>query len=136
MPVVRTCCFKPFLVAAGSRAGRDIPARYRDAVPARFGPIIGHAVARAFRIDGHRLLQTSRGPERLALARQVAMYLARTTLQLTLHEAGRMFGRDRSTAAHGCARVEDLRDQPRFDRAIVLIETIVQVFRRLGEIAR
>ncbi len=36
------------------------------------------------------------------------------------------FQRDRTTVAHACGVVEDLRDDPRFDRVLELLETIVR----------
>ena len=37
---------------------------------------------------------------------------------MTLTEVGGMFGRDRTTVAHGCLKVEIRRDDPMFDRAL------------------
>lgn len=62
------------------------------------------------------------------LARQLAIYLCHVALQLPLGEAGRLFGRDRTTAIHACHRVEDLRDDPQFDQALDRLE------RALGDI--
>jgi chromosomal replication initiation ATPase DnaA len=50
--------------------------------------------------------------------RQVAMYLAHVSFGLTLTEVGILFGRDRTTVAHGCARVEDRREHRAFDLAL------------------
>lgn len=59
-----------------------------------------------------------RGPARVALARQSAAYLAHVVLAMTYEQVGRAFGRDRTTIAHACRRIEDLRDRPAFDRLI------------------
>jgi len=59
---------------------------------------------------------------RTAFARQVAMYLAHVVFGLSLTEVGILFGRDRTTVAHGCAVVEDRRDDPVFDRALAVAE--------------
>ena len=48
-------------------------------------------------------------------ARQVAMYLAHTVCAWPLARVGSAFGRDRSTAAHACQRVEDMREDKAFD---------------------
>jgi hypothetical protein len=37
---------------------------------------------------------------------------------MSLTEVGAMFGRDRTTVAHACLRVEYRRDDPNFDRAL------------------
>jgi chromosomal replication initiation ATPase DnaA len=71
------------------------------------------------REDLHRL---SRGRARVALARQVAMYLAHVACGLTMSDTGRLFGRDRTTVAHACGVIEDKRDDPLFDRALDLLE--------------
>ena len=68
-----------------------------------------------------------RGEAPIALARQVAMYLAHVACALTLTEAARIYGRDRSTAAHACGVVEERRDNPRFDHIIELLERCVQL---------
>jgi chromosomal replication initiation ATPase DnaA len=54
------------------------------------------------------------------------MYLARVVLGRTLSESGRLFGRDRTTAAHACNLVEDLRDDARIDAFMDVLERLVQ----------
>ena len=44
---------------------------------------------------------------------------------LTLTQVGHVFARDRTTVAHACGRVEDLRDDPSFDRSLELLEGFV-----------
>ena len=63
-----------------------------------------------------------RGTAEIAYARQLALYLAHTTLGFTYTEAGRLFGRDRTTAAHACRRIEDRRDEARVDQLISCLE--------------
>ncbi len=53
-----------------------------------------------------------------AHARQAAMYLAHVALGISLSAVGKFFGRDHSTVAHGCRRVEDRRDDAAFDALI------------------
>jgi len=66
-------------------------------------------------------------------ARQVAMYLAHVSFGLTLTEVGALFGRDRTTVAHGCARVEDRREHRAFDLALdVADHALRRAFRRDG----
>jgi chromosomal replication initiation ATPase DnaA len=50
------------------------------------------------------------------------MYLAHVAFGLSLTEAGQLFGRDRSTAAHACRLMESRRDDPRMDTLLVRLE--------------
>jgi hypothetical protein len=49
------------------------------------------------------------------------MYLAHVSCGMTLTDVGAMFGRDRTTVAYGCLKVEYRRDDPVFDRALDLL---------------
>jgi chromosomal replication initiation ATPase DnaA len=51
------------------------------------------------------------------------MYLAHVVFGLTLTQVGELFQRDRTTVAHGCSAVEDLRDIPDMDRVLTILET-------------
>jgi chromosomal replication initiation ATPase DnaA len=51
------------------------------------------------------------------------MYLAHVTFGLSLAQTGRLFLRDRTTVAHACRVVEDLRDDPVMDEALRVLET-------------
>jgi hypothetical protein len=62
-----------------------------------------------------------------ALARQVSIYLGHVGCGLTYAEVGRLYGRDRSTAAHACSVIEDKRDDQRFDRLLELLECCVHL---------
>lgn len=84
------------------------------------------AVGQVFNILPEDFGSVSRGPARVALARQVAMYLSHVACRLTLTEVGRLYARDRTTVAHACGVVEDLRDDARFDRVLDLVEMIVR----------
>ncbi len=83
------------------------------------------AVTRVFGIDHVAMERVTRGIARVALARQVAMYLAHVGCGLSLTAAGNLFGRDRTTVAHACLIVEDRRDDPLFDYALDLLEWAV-----------
>jgi chromosomal replication initiation ATPase DnaA len=63
-----------------------------------------------------------RGRAPVAFARQTAMYLAHVHFGLSLSQVGRNFGRDRTTVSHACARVEDSRDDPKFERVLACLE--------------
>jgi len=72
----------------------------------------------------------------VALARQTAMYLSHVAFGLTFTETGRLFDRDRTTVAHACAVVEDLRDNPAMDRALTILETALFKLRPDGPLSR
>lgn len=96
----------------------------------RLVQIIAATVAKVFNIDIAHLRATSRGPARVALARQVAMYLAHCAFRLPHAVVGQLFERDRSTVSYACALVEDRRDDPVFDRTLFQLEEIVH---RVGQ---
>ena len=75
------------------------------------------AISNVFGIEGKALWRGTRGVRDIAEARQVAMYLAHVCCRMLLTEVGAMFGRDRTTVAHACLKVEYRRDDPNFDRA-------------------
>ena len=56
-----------------------------------------------------------RGPRNMVRARQVAMYLSHVGLEMSLSRVALAFDRDRSTVAHACHRIEELRDEAEFD---------------------
>lgn len=89
--------------------------------------VIEETVASVFDVDVEHMRLPSRGPARVATARQVAMYLAHVVCGLSLTEAGALFERDRTTVAHACHVVEDRREDLDFDRAIALLENIARV---------
>jgi chromosomal replication initiator protein len=65
---------------------------------------IQEAAAAAFDLSRERLLARDRSP-RVALARQIAMYLARELTDVSLPEIGRGFCRDHSTVVHAHKRI-------------------------------
>ena len=88
-------------------------------------PIIESAVVQVFAIRRVDLCCQSRGQAKVALARQVAMYLAHVVCGLTFTEVGSQFDRDRTTVAHACCVVEDRRDDEMFDTVVELLECAV-----------
>lgn len=87
--------------------------------------IIEHAVADVFAVPVEDLRSRTRGFAHTAQARQVAMYLAHVVFRGEMTAVARACGRDRTTVKHACAVVEDLRDDPTFNRTIDLLEAIV-----------
>jgi chromosomal replication initiator protein len=65
---------------------------------------IQEAAAAAFNLSRDRLLARDRSPK-VAMARQIAMYLARELTDTSLPELGRSFGRDHSTVVHAHKRI-------------------------------
>lgn len=88
-------------------------------------------VARACLVSPPSLRCPSRNTNKIARARQIAMYLANVAGGVTLTDVGRGFGRDRTTVAHACAIVEDLRDEPSVDRSLDLLESALRIAFRL-----
>ena len=92
-----------------------------------FRQLLEHAVARVFLGTGAELWSVRRGSPPVVFARQVAMYLAHVEWGLTLTQVGRIAARDRTTVAHACGLIEDLRDDPVFDRSLELLGSVLEV---------
>jgi hypothetical protein len=90
--------------------------------------LVEAAVAAAYGLEARRLRGGTRGAAPVALARQVAMYVAHVRLGLDYTAIGRAFGRDRTTVAHACRLIEDRRDDPRVEDVIGRIEEAVQAW--------
>src|SRR4051812_23652680 len=67
---------------------------------------IQEAAAAVFNLSRERLLARDRSPK-VALARQIAMYLARELTDVSLPEIGRGFARDHSTVVHAHKRIAE-----------------------------
>ncbi|MGO4172315.1 helix-turn-helix domain-containing protein [Bosea sp. TAF32] len=90
------------------------------------------AVAGLARVPLAALRGATRGRQQVALARQVAMYLAHVTFGLSLTRVGACFGRDRTTVRHACALVEDRRDDLRLECGLNALEAaLLAVMHRL-----
>ena len=75
-------------------------------------------VARTYNISEAEIV-SNRKTASLVLARQVAMYIARETTDLSYKAIGEYFGRDHSTVLHNCSKIEEfLKDKP-FQRELV-----------------
>jgi len=111
------------------------PRRRRRCTPpqsdtARICWLMEEATAAAFAVPVDELRAPSRRTADAAFARQSAMYLAHVVLGLRYSEIGRLFRRDRTTAAHACQLVEDRRDDPAIDRMLQTLEQLC------GDLAR
>lgn len=123
---------RPISIGAALRAAPDSPTGRRHR-PRRQGATAAKAVltavARAFKVPLHELRAPTRRRPRVAEARQAAMYLTHVIFSVSLSETGRVFGRDRTTAAYACRTVEDRRDDPAFDR---LLDELAQMLDGAG----
>ena len=89
--------------------------------------LINQMLASGARISADKLLKSERGDANISRARQIAIYLMHTSLSFTYGEVSRIYGRDRTTIAHSCKVVEDLRDDPVFDGWIEQLEEAVDM---------
>lgn len=96
----------------------------RDALRARM--VLESVISAAFAVPAAELGRATRGQAPIAFARQSAMYLAHVALGFTLSDVGRAFGRDRTTAAHACRRVEERREDPRLDATLAALEHMIR----------
>lgn len=83
-------------------------------------------VCEAYSVPHADIQARDRSGSHLALARQVAMYLAHIIGQLTLNEIAQEFDRDRSTVSHACINIEDRRDSPIFDLQLEYLEEMMR----------
>lgn len=72
------------------------------------------------------ILGVHRGPPRAASARQVVMYLLAAAFGMTQLEIAAAVGRDRTTVAHGLKRIEDQREDERFDLWLTRLEVCLR----------
>ena len=80
------------------------------------------AVWRSVPVDN--LVHNSRCSGETALSRQLAMYLIHVIVGRSYDEVSVLFRRHRSTVAHACKHIEDLRDDRAFDEQIGAIESL------------
>lgn len=79
---------------------------------------VQEVVAREWKVPLSEMRSPTRRRAPVAQARQVAMYFSHVVYGVSLASVARHFGRDRTTAAHACRRVEDRRDDENFDRLL------------------
>ena len=101
-----------------------IVSKRRDEVALELCECLIDIVAAVFSVSSKELRKPGRTSTAVSRVRQIAMYVAHVMLQLTQTEVGRGFGRDRTTVIHACHVVEDLRDEPEFDRLVTVIERV------------
>jgi hypothetical protein len=90
-----------------------------------------------FNISGGDLRSHSRCERPVARVRQIGMYVVHVTLGMSMTQVGRAFGRDRSTVAHACHLIEDMREDRDFDCIVNTVEALVRVaFAQSGRVRR
>ncbi len=95
---------------------KDIISDYQPE-PIKIEKIIAE-VARTYNVSETDIL-SNRKTASLVLARQVSMYIARETTDLSYKSIGEKFGRDHSTVLHNCSKIEEfLKDKP-FQKELV-----------------
>ncbi len=83
-------------------------------------------VAYAFGVPEKDMDALTRRTARVAFGRQVAMYLAHISFELSLSRVAIAFGRDRTTVSHACHLVEDRRDDAAFDAQLEELESMLR----------
>jgi hypothetical protein len=86
------------------------------------GGLCPAVAAAARRVSSTQLGSSAREKAPIARARQLAVYLQHVAYETSLSACARLFARDRATIRHACARIEDARDDPRFDLALQRLE--------------
>ena len=72
-------------------------------------------VAAALGVPMRDIRGARRGTARQVEARQIGIYLLHVVFSVPLNVTGPLFGKDRTTAAHACQRIEERRDDAAFD---------------------
>jgi len=114
-PLVSETCFCP-------PADQPIPPPRNSVTPERLCGLVLAMTATAFALPVRELRARSRRSANVAFARQCAMYLAHVGYGLPYAAIGAGFGRDRTTAARACRKVEECRDDPVIDALMGALE--------------
>jgi len=93
-----------------------------DAIGDIKASLLVRVVANADEVSVREIFQHTRSRAPIAATRQLAMYMMHVVIGRTLTEVGKFFGRDRTTVAYACARIEDMRDDEMFDLKIEHLE--------------
>lgn len=97
--------------------------RAQDEAKARLARTL---VAYAFGLSEREMDAMTRRSAPAAFGRQVAMYLAHISFELSLSRVAIAFGRDRTTVSHACHLVEDRRDDPQFDSKLDGLDNLLR----------
>lgn len=75
-------------------------------------------VARSYCVSESDILSTRRSAQ-IALARQIAMYIARETTELSYQAIGESFGKDHSTVLYNVSKVEEFIKEKPYEKEII-----------------
>lgn len=81
-------------------------------------------LAACFSVPSKDLRSQERASACISRIRQVGMYITHVGLGLSMKEVAAGFCRDRSTVVYACHLIEDLRDEPDFDKICSTVERI------------
>ena len=93
--------------------------------------LVVRLVTNSQNLEEAAVMDTSRGSSEISRARQIAMYLLHTSLSMPYGTVAKLFARDRTTVAHACRTIEDLRDVPASDDEIMKLEGILELLTQL-----
>ncbi len=117
------------LVAPPSPATRARSRRGARAVAAldarRRRDLVVRCVGAALGVPMRAIRSPRRGTAPEVEARQISIYLLHVVFSVPLNVTGPLFGKDRTTAAHACQRVEERRDDAAFDAFLHDLELAV-----------
>ena len=75
-------------------------------------------VARSYRVSESDILSTRRTAQ-ISLARQIAMYIARETTELSYQVIGESFGKDHSTVLYNVSKVEEFIKEKPYEKEVI-----------------
>ncbi len=83
-------------------------------------------VSRVTGVALREICAQTRRPPKVALTRQIAMYLSHVVFEMTLTDVALGFGRDPSTVKYAFRRVEEMREDPDLDRTLEWLEAMLR----------
>lgn len=92
---------------------------------------VTHLVAMATDVSPGSIVANGRTSAAAARARQMAIYLTHVSFHWSLTRVAFAFGRDRTTCAHACHKIEDMRENAAFDARLAALETCLRQAPRL-----
>ena len=92
-----------------------------------YAELAASIVGYTMRVPAPAILDCARGTHAIARARQISMYLTYVGFEMSLARVALAFGRDRSTVAHACRQIEDVRDAGDFDDWLIQLEQGLQL---------
>ncbi|MCB1454999.1 MAG: hypothetical protein KDJ48_04120 [Nitratireductor sp.] len=131
-----TRCGPPLKMQEGSvPIGRTVPSGADIPGCGIAERMILRLVAHATGCAAEKLTSSDRGTGAQARSRQIAMYLIHTSLSVPYGEVATIFCRDRTTVAHACRTIEDMRDTPAFDDLVCGLEETIELMASMAGFA-